>query len=255
MSTNELPDFDKLWDYQKAGETEAKFRSILPLADQSGNQEYRLQLGTQIARTLSLQAKFDEAHAELDLIERAVGDATPVAEIRYLLERGRTFNSAKKIPQAMPLFLHAYLVATMRGLDALAVDAAHMVAAAEKDPAQQMEWNLKALAIAERSADPKARGWIASLTNNIGWTLHGQGKFEEALAMFEKALALRIEKGDAYSIHVARWCVARTLRSLGRFAEALAIQKALKAALEAAGESDQYVDEELAELARAAQVQ
>jgi hypothetical protein len=42
--------------------------------------------------------------------------------------------------------------------------------------------------------------------------------------------------------------VAWTLRNLGRADEALAIQRALKAELTAAGASDPYVDEELATL-------
>jgi hypothetical protein len=40
--------------------------------------------------------------------------------------------------------------------------------------------------------------------------------------------------------------VAWTLRLLGRPDEALAMQRALKAELEAAGEQDEYVDQELA---------
>jgi hypothetical protein len=39
-----------------------------------------------------------------------------------------------------------------------------------------------------------------------------------------------------------------SLRNLGRTGEALAVQTALKAELEAAGEEDPYVDEELAHL-------
>ncbi len=48
-------------------------------------------------------------------------------------------------------------------------------------------------------------------------------------------------------MRIARWCVARCLRSLGRVEEALAEQQALAAELEAEGEVDGYVDEELAE--------
>ena len=52
--------------------------------------------------------------------------------------------------------------------------------------------------------------------------------------------------GDAGTIRVARWMVGWSLRNLGRTDEALAVQRALKAELEAAGEEDPYVDEELA---------
>src|SRR5690606_19946505 len=57
-----LPDFDALWDYSQPAATETKFREILPLAQESGDLSYRLQLETQIARALGLQQKFDEAH-------------------------------------------------------------------------------------------------------------------------------------------------------------------------------------------------
>jgi hypothetical protein len=46
---------------------------------------------------------------------------------------------------------------------------------------------------------------------------------------------------------IARWCVARCLRSLGCVGEALAEQRALAADLEAAGEVDGYIDEEIGE--------
>jgi hypothetical protein len=46
---------------------------------------------------------------------------------------------------------------------------------------------------------------------------------------------------------IARWCVARALRSLGRVDEALEIQQALKASHDQTGTSDGYVEEELAE--------
>ena len=65
-----------------------------------------------------------------------------------------------------------------------------------------------------------------------------------ALAFFEDAIAFRKEQGKADEIRVAEWCFARTLRSLGRHDEALAIQQRL----EAEGTEDGFVSEELGEL-------
>ncbi len=48
-------------------------------------------------------------------------------------------------------------------------------------------------------------------------------------------------------IRIARWSVARVLRSLGRFAEALTLQQRLLEEHEQAGTTDGYVFEELAE--------
>lgn len=56
----------------------------------------------------------------------------------------------------------------------------------------------------------------------------------------------RQRQGKAGETLVARWCVARVLRELGRVDEALAIQRELRAAHERAGTSDPYVDEEIA---------
>jgi Flp pilus assembly protein TadD len=65
-----------------------------------------------------------------------------------------------------------------------------------------------------------------------------------ALAFFEDAIAFRKEQGEADEIRVAEWCFARTLRSLGRHEEALAIQQRL----ESEGTEDGFVAEELGEL-------
>jgi len=47
-------------------------------------------------------------------------------------------------------------------------------------------------------------------------------------------------------VHIAKWSVARCLRSLGRHDEALAILEALEREGRAAGKPDPYVDEEIA---------
>ena len=47
------------------------------------------------------------------------------------------------------------------------------------------------LVLARASSDPLAQRWEASLANNIGWTLAGAGRYDEALASFETALAAR----------------------------------------------------------------
>jgi tetratricopeptide (TPR) repeat protein len=115
-------------------------------------------------------------------------------------------------------------------------------------PAEQEPLNRQALALAAGASDPRARDWRASLLNNLGWALFDRGDLAAALTTFEEALAARIEQDKPGDIQVARWCVARTLRALGRFEEALAIQQALAAEHAAAGTSDSYVDEELAAL-------
>jgi tetratricopeptide (TPR) repeat protein len=103
------------------------------------------------------------------------------------------------------------------------------------------------MGLAEKSRDPKARGWLGPLYNNLGWTYHDKGELDKALALFEKGVAFRAERGQSKELRIARWTVGRALRSLGRIDEALAIQRALAKEHEAAGSSDGFVFEEIAE--------
>ncbi|KAA3646494.1 MAG: hypothetical protein DWQ07_09795 [Chloroflexi bacterium] len=242
----DLPKIDELWDYNKPEQTEQQFRELLPQAQASGDIPYHAELLTQLARTQSLQRKFNEAHAILDDAEALLGQAGARARVRYLLERGRTFNSLGKKEQAKPLFVEAWDLGREVGEEGLAVDAAHMVAIAESGDAV-LAWNLKAMEYAEASTDPDARRWLGSLFNNIGWTYHDQNEFEKALEMFEQALVARREQDDAENIRVAQWCVARCLRSLKRIEEALAIQQNLLAEYEELGQPSGYTQEEMGE--------
>jgi tetratricopeptide (TPR) repeat protein len=247
-ANSNLPDFDKLWNFNKPAETELKFREILSTLEITEAHDYKFQLLTQIARTQGLQRKFDDAHLTLDGVQVAISVTTIVAEIRYYLERGRVFNSSKKKEMALPNFLKSYELAVARKQDNLAVDAAHMMAIVESLPENQMDWNLKALKLAEASSDQKAQDWLGSLYNNIGWTYHDSGKFNEALEMFNKALEFRKKKTDQAAIRVAKWCVARAFRSLNKIDEALDLQKSLELEFDNLSEKDGYVYEELGEL-------
>ena len=241
-----LPDFDSMWDYNDPAATEQKFREILPQAERSADRSYHAQLLTQIARTQSLQRQFDAAHATLDQAQSLLGD-DPTATVRYLLERGRTFNSSKKQAEALPLFMEAWEKAQAAGLDGYAVDAAHMVAIA--DSANSLEWNLKAIDYAEQSTLQEAKRWLGSLYNNTGWSYFDMGDLEQALDIFKRALDWHETHGKPNTIRIARWTIARTLRELGQLQEALKIQQRLLGGAE--DEPDGYVHEEMAELLHA----
>lgn len=243
-STEGLPDFDAWWDYDHPDETEKRFRELLPQA--AGDPDYRAQLLTQVARTQGLQRQFEAAHKTLDEAESLLDQGTVRARIRTLLERGRVFNSAGNPEAALPLFHQARELASSAGEDFYAIDAAHMVGIASP-ASEQLQWNLKALEGAEKSADPRARNWKGSLYNNIGWTYHDQGQYAVALDYFQKALQFRQAQGGAGQIRVARWCVARALRSLGRVREALELQRSLLDECDSSGEADGFVYEELGE--------
>ena len=243
MSQPNLPDFDSLWDYSNPAQTETKFREVLPQFP-DGNE--RLELLTQIARTQGLQRKFDEAHKTLDEVEGQLSVDSSRARVRYLLERGRVFNSSKYPEEARPFFEQALTMAQELKEDFYAVDAAHMLAIVA-DPASSLDWNLRAIQMAESSADEKARGWLGSLYNNTGWSYHDMGDFESALGIFEKAESYFGEVRRADRLRIAKWTVARCLRSMNRIEEALSKQMALKAEFDSIGDSDGYVDEEIGE--------
>ena len=107
----------------------------------------------------------------------------------------------------------------------LAVDALHMLAIV--DPGRAQHWTDEGLDLAAASADPRTRRWEVALHNNLGWTFHGEGRYEDALVEFEAAHIASKGFGTRRQESIARWTVARCLRSLGRYDEALVIQEQL----------------------------
>jgi tetratricopeptide (TPR) repeat protein len=241
-----LPEFDSKWNYDQPESTEAAFRALLPAARASGDHDYLARLLTQIARAQGLQMKFDDAARTLDEAESLLTGEMKVARVRLLLERGRMLNSSKRREESVPLFQAAWDLAREARADGFAVDAAHMLGIVEPGE-RSVEWNRTAVAYAEASPDPKARAWLGSLYNNLGWTYHDRGEYATALDLFRRALAAREAEGSKPRIRIANWCIARTLRSLGRTEEALAMQERLLAELTAEGGVDGYVHEEMAE--------
>lgn len=241
-------ELDKLWNYGKAAESEARFRT--ELAKHPGGSREALETTTQIARTQSLRRQFAEADRTLDSVAPKL-DAVPTrVRVRYLLERGRTRNSGGEREAAMVLFkdaLSASAADKLPGADFYTVDTLHMLGIAAP-ASEQLDWNLKALAAAEASADARTRGWAASLNNNIGWTYFERNDPKTALVHWQKALPLREAMGKPVDIRIAKWTIARGYRALGHLDDAEKIQLALVTETEAAKDPDGYVYEELAEI-------
>jgi tetratricopeptide (TPR) repeat protein len=237
-------DIDAYWEYSDPAASEARFRSLL---DQASRDE-RLELLTQVARTYSLRREFAQANALLDEVEPQLAAAGAAPRVRYLLERGRTVNSAGDPVKARALFEQAWALAGAAGLEGLAVDAAHMVAITWAGRPEAIEWNRRGLALARPSKDAKARALMPAMLNNTAWDLHDMGRYDEALPVFREALAAWRERGKPAQIRSADYAVGRCLRLLGRYDEALAIQRRLEAEYAAAGAPSGYVFEEMAEL-------
>ncbi len=252
VGINPLPNFDAMWDYQHPDSTEIVFTEILKgltdSAESSYDIGYHAELLTQIARTQGLQRKFVQAHATLDSVKSMLNDNMKIAFMRYLLERGRVFNSSGEKEVSIPLFHKAYEFGSENNLDIYTIDAAHMMGIVEP-PEKQLEWNLKALKIAEDTSDTNCKGWLAPLYNNIGWTFHDLAEYDQALIYFQKGYERRIEIGDERGTRIAKWTVGRCLRSLGQIDEAMKLLKEIQTELEEKNlPKDGYVFEELAEL-------
>lgn len=244
MLSQNVPDFDALWDYSHPERSEAKFRELLlniPEDDPAF-----LELLTQIARAQGLQRKFEKAHQTLDQVERRLGDSASRVKVRYLLERGRVLNSSGHPDEAYPFFEQALDFAQQIADDFYMVDAIHMLAIVSP-PNQSLNHNLRAIQLAESSSQERARNWLGSLYNNTGWSYHDMGDYTSALGIFEKAEVWQRSHGRVHETRIAVWTVARTLRSLGRFAKALSKQMDLKDEFTSAGEADGFVLEEIGE--------
>ncbi|WOX47582.1 hypothetical protein R2B70_15425 [Aeromonas sp. XH] len=240
------PDFMAQWDYQDPAASALRFHALLPETRAAGLQ-CELELLTQIARTHSLQRQFAQAHQLLDEIEPRLTETTPRARLRVLLERGRTFNSAGDKASARALFEQAWQQGLKHKELYLAIDAAHMIAIAAPLE-EQSRWHLLAMELAERSTDTKARGWLATLYNNQGWTLFELGRLDEAIACQQKCLAWHERHNNQGKAFIARWSLARLSRAQGLHEQAMAALAQLRADMAAAGApEDGYLFEELGE--------
>lgn len=249
-------DLDAMWDFHNPAISEQKFRRALPAA----TPDEKIILQTQIARTYGLRRDFGKAREVLESVATDQGAASPEARARYHLELGRTYVSAahpeaSRTPEnreiARRSYLEAFAIAERARLDHLAVDALHMMPFVDSDPAQQLRWNQRALAYVQKSEQPGAKRWEGSLRNNIGYALHRKGDYDAALREFRLSRTAFDSIGRTKEVRIADWMIAWTLRAQKKHKEALAMQLALERALDAAGETDPYVYEEIELLHRA----
>lgn len=221
---NTLPEVDELWDFSDPEGTESRFRAALESAE---DESLAAEIQTQIARTYSLRRMFDDCHDVLDGVAAVLPRVANRVEVRYLLERGRAWNSAGDKSKAKGLFLSAFDAAKRSNDDHLTVDAAHMLAIVESGGAA-LEWNLLGFRIVEQSSQEKAKQWVGALSNNIAWTYHDMGEFETALTYFERGRDYRAIEKKEPGYRIAKWAVARCKRSMGFFQVALDEQKAIE---------------------------
>jgi len=221
-----LPVIDQLWNYDDPAASEAKFRDLLAKARAAGNLPYAAEVMTQIARAQGLQQKYAEANQTLDETVKILTADMKTASVRVLLERGRVLNSSGSPEKSRSFFVQALQAANAAQLEFYAVDAAHMLGIVYQGEAS-ITWNERAMQMAEAAKDPRARGWLGPLYNNLGWTYADLKRYDDALKLFEKDFRYRSEKNAKSQANVARWSMAKMMRMLGRVDEALRLQQEL----------------------------
>ncbi|WP_022887802.1 tetratricopeptide repeat protein [Agromyces italicus] len=241
---------DRLWDFADPGASAERFRELASDASQTAHTRAVMQ--TQLARAIGLLGRRDEALAELDDVVGAlpVDDDEPgalLAELRarVAIERGRLLAADGRPADAVPELTRGVREAAIAGSTFLVLDALHMLAL--HDVGHEEEWATEGFDVLDGARDPRVLRWGVALHNNLGWTLHDSGRLTGALMQFEEAARAAEAYGTAEQRHVARWSVARCLRSLGRTDEALGLQRALAAERP----DDPYVQAELAALTEA----
>jgi tetratricopeptide (TPR) repeat protein len=192
-----------LWDFDDLDGTEQRLTGQL---EHEGSDSGRAEVLTQLARVEGLRGEF--------------------AASKRLLE------------EAEPL---AFAIALAAGEDFIAIDAAHMAALAAGDREGFSVWTRRGIELARSSG---VSYWLGPLYNNLGWEHYEAGEFDAALEAFERALDARErdpERPD--EAEIARYCVGKTLRALGRAGEAAALLERCVASRP----GDSYFHEELAE--------
>ena len=245
---NAPKDFDAVW--RQPGNMEQKesaFRKYLEAAraKPAPDKDYIGQVLTQIARSQGIRGALDRAHATLDEAAQVLQDEESIGRVRYLLERGRCYNSAGLPEQACEAFHEAFELAKARNADFYAIDAAHMLGIAETAD-EALAWNLRAIKMAERTRSERAKGWRGPLYNNVGWVYFESGDYEKALAYFRKNAAFRRARED--DDRFARYSEGKALRMLEEYDKALVIQYALAASYKKENREDGFVHEEIAEI-------
>lgn len=240
-------DIDALWDYSDPLSSELRFDAALTLLSPESERLLYAELLTQKARAIGLQQFYDRAKSVLNEALLLIGDYSCVALVRYFLEYGRVCNSSRE-NGAYDYFLKSYALAGEIHEDFYAVDAAHMLGIVTTN-LESLEWNAKAMEIAENSINPRAKKWLGSLYNNTGWTYFFSENYEQAYAIFQKSKIWYAERNLRNEELIADWSLARTQRAQGKLDQALKAQLSLLHTRQSEElPEDGYVYEELGEI-------
>lgn len=240
-------DIDALWDYSDPKSSELRFEAALALLSNETQPLLYAELLTQKARAIGLQQFYDRAKSVLNEALLLIGDYSCVALVRYFLEYGRVCNSSRE-NGAYDYFLKSYALAGEIHEDFYAVDAAHMLGIVTTN-LESLEWNSKAMKIAENSKNLRAKQWLGSLYNNTAWTHFFAENYEQAFTIFLKSKTWYADRNLRNEELIAEWSLARTLRAQGKLDQALQAQLSLLYTRQSEElPDDGYVHEEIGEI-------
>ncbi len=247
MKITTSDDIDSLWDYRDPSGSELRFDAALAQLHSESQSLLYAEVLTQKARAIGLQQQYERANSVLHEALRLIGELSAIALVRYYLESGRVCNSSRQ-EGAYEYFLKSFSLAIELREDFYAIDAAHMLAIVTKHE-QSLEWNRKAIEIAENSIQPRARNWLGSLYNNTAWTYFFSENYEMAYTIFQKSKLWYAEKKLRNEEFIADWSLARTLRAQGSLQHALQAQLSLLQQRQHENfPEDGYISEELGEI-------
>jgi tetratricopeptide (TPR) repeat protein len=231
-----------LWNFDDAAESLARFTAA---REAETHWVARSILATQMARAHGLMGNFEAGHALLHEEERGAVANNQAAAAWGAIERGRLIRSSGgPIEDARRYFEYAAGHSRRVGLEALHIDALHMIALT-LEPEQAVVFTIGAIEKAKASTAAAARNWVASLLNNLGMAYADLEEWDAARAAFDEALVEREKQGNQDRTHVARYMVGWAMRNQGQTAAAREWMESLKADILAAGKTDEYVDAEL----------
>lgn len=241
-----------LWDFSRPEVSEERFRAAM----KDGDDDDRFILSTQVARSYGLRGDFAKAKEVLDNL----GPEEPRShrvQAWYFLERGRALVSATHdqasltpadLAEARRWYEKAIASAQASGQESLVIDAMHMMVLVDRDPADQLKWNRTILEFIAQSSDEDTKGWLGPIHNNLGYALHLNGQFDEALVEFGRSRNAYEARNDWANMRIENWMIAWTYRVMGRTLDALDLQRRNEEDNDRAGTPDVYVFDELAQL-------